>query len=382
MSLIGVALIFAYLFITESKAPDISSALNETQNFEHSLISVIITAKNEEEVIERCIISLQKQTYSNLEIILVDDSSSDLTVEVGEKLEKQDSRIHVVKAGPKPPGWLGKSWPCEAGHKASKGETMLFVDADSVFDPMTVELTSKRSETGHLDIYSISPQIELRGLWAHAVMPLLSSTINLLYPMIKVNDPSSDRAYVFGTFILVRRSVYEAIGGHERVRDTLVEDAALGKNAKTGGYKLRVEKGNDLIRTEWEKDFSPIYRGLERIFSDSIKSYGPVSVLNAALMFFLGIYPICFAIGYCIAFGSASNSFVLSAGFAASLLAIVLVLLLASLELKHLTGKIGLYPLAYPVGFILYISAIITTSAKIFVTGSFRWKDEKYKIQN
>jgi chlorobactene glucosyltransferase len=385
--MLGMGFILAYLWSTERKAPSIRQPLagdkaQETTSTEFPLISVIITAKNEGQVIEKCVSSIRNQTYQNIEIIVVDDSSVDHTRDIVLNIVALDARVHLIEAGPKPNGWLGKSWPCQKGFEASRGDILLFVDADSIFDSAAIDLTRSRLENAKFDMYSISPRIALKGIWAHAVVPLLSSTINLLYPMVKVNDPSSERAYVFGTFIMVRRSVYQAIGGHERVKDTLVEDAAIAQKAKSMGYRLRVEKGDGLIETEWEEEFSAIYQGMERIFSESIRSYGPLSVLNAVLIFFLGLYPIVFVIASVYLLATTPLSLgpllVLSIGFAASIADVAMILTVASFELRNLTGRISIYPLVYPLGFFLYMCAIITTARKVFSSKSLAWKGEKY----
>jgi chlorobactene glucosyltransferase len=380
--------IFVYLRITESRAPSIpldkTENLGERDSRAKPFVSIIITARNEEKAISKCISSLGIQTYANCEIIVVDDSSTDRTLQISQEFASRDSRIRAVEAGAKPNGWVGKSWACHRGFESSKGEILLFVDADSTFSPDTLELCLERFASGDYDMYSISPKIGLDGIWAHAVLPLLSSTINLLYPMIKVNSDTSKRAYVFGTFILVNRSVYEAIGGHEKVRTTLVEDAAIAANAKSGGFKLCVERGGGLITSEWETNFTAIYQGLERVFSDSIKTYGRASILNALTMFFLGLYPITFITGY-VAIHSFQSPFagsthiLLTVGFAASILSIALALLVVGFELYEISGSGELFSFLYPIGFVLYISAIITTVRKVFYARSFVWKGAHYE---
>ena len=102
----------------------------------------------------------------------------------------------------------------------------------------------------------------------------------------------------FGTFFLVRRTIYEKTGGHSSVRSEIVEDAAMGNLVKTSGYLLRVERGTQFLETVWEDDFRSIYVGLERIFSTSVKGIGSLSLLNAAFLIFVIIYPLLFLAGY------------------------------------------------------------------------------------
>jgi chlorobactene glucosyltransferase len=390
LSALGLLLILIYLLRTESQAPHISSYVKDrVKNEIEPLVSVIIAARNEEEKISRCISSLSAQHYRNLEIIVVDDNSSDKTKSIAETFETKDHRVKVVSAGVKPWGWVGKSWPCQVGFQNSKGKILLFVDADSVFGPLSVGNSLSYFEGSDLDMFSISPRVNLKGIWSKATLPIVSGGINLLYPMKKVNDKQSKRAYVFGTFIMIKRSVYDSLGGHAAIRERIVEDAAIAQLVKSNGFKLRVMIGDGLIKTDWESDFKSIYHGLERIFSDSIRSYGLVSLLNAALIFVIGLYPIFFIMGFAIYsallgnlfLGSDLASLILVAGLTASVLNILFALSLGVNELHHLQGKrnVGLAPLLYPVGFCLFMSAIVTSTIKVKRSRGIEWKGQKFE---
>jgi chlorobactene glucosyltransferase len=370
----------SYLIYTGRKAPKFSDSIrNLTASRESPLISVIVAAKNEEKTLTKCLESLLGQSYRNLEILTIDDSSSDGTLEVARKVSQKDSRVGVLEADPKPRDWVGKSWPCWKGYESSKGEILLFVDADSTFHSKIVEYASSYLASSNLDVLSISPKIESMSIWAKAVVPLITGAINLLYPMVKVNDPNSDRAYVFGAFFLVKRSVYEAIGGHKEVRLEIVEDAAIARRAKSAGFKLRVERGADFFSTEWESSLSSIFHGLERVSSVSIRSYGLVAILNAVLLFFVGLYPLGFFFGYLVAYLLGSHvGLVLAIGFIASLLDITALLVVTSLELRIIGSKLGGTPILYPLGVAIFIAAIVTTSVKVTTGRGITWKDRGY----
>ena len=382
LSLVGVSLIFFYLRITERESPHISAS----QRTNEPLLSVIITAKNEQDTIGSCITSLQAQSYRNIEILVVDDNSRDRTKEIATNFQT-DSRVRVISLSEKPSNFLGKSWACQKGFENSRGEMLLFVDADSTFNKEAVEISLSYLISNSLDMFSISPKVNLKGIWAYSTLPLVSAGINLLYPMKKVNDPKSKRAYVFGTFILVRRSVYESIGGHASVRDKLVEDAAIAQLAKSKGFKLKVALGESLIQTDWENDFHSVYHGMERVFSDSVRPYGLISILDAILLFFLGLYPLIF-IAFSILHGisllqSSFDPLIQYISFIASLLSVLFAILVSANELYHATGKkIAYQALLYPLGFVLFVSAIITTVIKVRRSQGFYWKGKKYTPMN
>jgi hypothetical protein len=238
-------------------------------------------------------------------------------------------------------------------------------------------------------MFSISPNVVLQGVWSKSTLPLVSAGINLLYPMNKVNDRDNKRAYVFGTFILIRRTVYKSIGGHEAVRDKIVEDAALAQIAKSKHYKLQVMIGDGLLTTDWESEFDSVYQGMERVFSDSIRPYGFASLANAALVFYVGLYPLLFAVGFAfysvfvseVFLGSSPNFFTLSIGFIVSIMGVLSSVSISANELKLLLGrrqKIGLTPLLYPLGYLLFTNAVITTTLKVTQSKGLQWKGQKF----
>ncbi len=377
LSVLGSVSILIYLLTTELEAPKFTHQSSaKTQNgTPMSKVSVIVTARNEEQMIENCLNSLASQTSKNMEIIVVDDSSTDRTAEIVTIAMSRDDKLRLIHAGQKPEGWVGKSWPCWRGFEESRGDFLLFVDADSTFEATVVERSLSYATRESIDVFSLSPRIKVHSVWAKTVLPLVSGAINFLYPMKKVNDKKSKRAYVFGTFILVRKSVYEKTGGHKQVRDQIVEDAAIAQLVKSLGFNLRIERGPEFLSTEWENDLGNIFNGLERVTSTSIKTYGLKSILNAVLLFFLIIYPIIFLLAFL-----ASRNFneILVLGAIASLLNVIVFMSLGAFEMKTVTGKIGPSIFIYFLGGIIFITAIITTSFKVALGKGIYWKGQGY----
>lgn len=377
LAFLGSLTILSYLIVTERSAPKFTDSLKEIKQCVESgfKVSVIIPARNEEQMIGNCLESIVGQTHKNLEIIVVDDMSTDNTHDFMTSYSAKHNSVRPVSAGEKPPGWVGKSWPCWRGYQESNGDYLLFVDADSTLAASSIETSLNYVVSKNIDMFSLSPRVKMHGIVARAVLPLISGAINLLYPMLKVNDKRSDRAYVFGTFVLVKRTVYEAIGGHEKVKNEIVEDAAIARAAKSAGYNLRIERGPQFVSTQWESDPRSIYNGLERVTSTSVRTFGMVSMINASLLFFLILYPLFFVATY-----ASLNpiSIVLLAGFIASILNIATFLALAEFEMNTISGKFGLSAFLYPVGGILFISAIVSTSIKVSNEKGIKWKGQEY----
>ncbi|MHB2037165.1 MAG: glycosyltransferase family 2 protein, partial [Nitrososphaerales archaeon] len=200
LALLGSLTILAYLVATERSAPKFADSLKKTSlGIDSGIkVSVIIPARNEEQMILNCLESIVGQTHKNLEIIVVDDMSTDKTHDMVTSYAANHKNVRAVSAGVKPPGWVGKSWPCGRGFQESNGDFLLFVDADSALAASAIESSLKYVASKNIDMFSLSPRVEMQGMVARAVLPLISGAINLLYPMLKVNDKKSNRAYVFG----------------------------------------------------------------------------------------------------------------------------------------------------------------------------------------
>ncbi|MHB1253047.1 MAG: glycosyltransferase family 2 protein, partial [Candidatus Humimicrobiaceae bacterium] len=99
------------------------------------LVSVLIPARNEEKNIRRILNSMIKQDYPNLEILVLDDGSTDETSQIVEKFAEKDSRVRLIKGGPLPKGWKGKCYACHQLSKVAKGEYFVFTDADTLHCP-------------------------------------------------------------------------------------------------------------------------------------------------------------------------------------------------------------------------------------------------------
>jgi chlorobactene glucosyltransferase len=244
------------------------------------LISIIVPARNEARNIQRCIEGLQSQTYSNLETIIVDDGSTDATPDILDQLQTSardtpqrnpSQTITILTGFELPPGWAGKSHALHQGYQASQGEWLCFIDADTFANPQLISSTYQTAINLQADMLSILTYQELGGFWEKVILPLVFSALSVGFPADRVNDTQKADAIANGQFILIKRSVYEAVGGHEAVRDQIAEDKALAVLVKGAGYRLILGDGRELARTRmytslpeiWEGWVKNIYLGMQ-----------------------------------------------------------------------------------------------------------------------
>lgn len=249
-------------------------------------VNIIVPARNEERFIGKCLESLLNQDHPNYSIIAIDDSSTDRTAQIIKHYAEKSKKVIFVEAGPKPEGWAGKNWACYQGYLKSDADLLLFTDADSEHSKNLASLAVSRLINEGLDALTLVPRLICIDPWTKITLPFLSTFLHSRYSPLRVNDPAHGVGYFFGSFYMIRRSVYEAIGTHSDVRNELVEDGALGSRVKKGGFKLKMFRGEHLISAIWARDFSSLWNGLGRLI---IPLYA-VSKFNAISIFLVTFF--------------------------------------------------------------------------------------------
>ncbi len=228
----------------------------------NSLVSIIVPARNEEDSIKKCIDSLKALDYPEKEIIIVDGDSSDGTRQILARV----SGVRVIEEPALPKGWVGKNWACHTGFVNSKGELLLFTDADTVHAPESLKSSVRYLTENGLDMFSLIPRVVTEGFWEKALLPLVFQAIFVLTGGNRANDPRSHRFMVNGQYILIRRSAYEKVGGHEALRSRIDEDYRMAQALKGAGLKLRVVFAPDFMETRMYKNFHEMWEGWSKNF--------------------------------------------------------------------------------------------------------------------
>lgn len=263
------------------------------------LISVCIPARNEERNIGACVNALLAQDYPNLEVIVLDDRSSDATPMIMAEIASQDSRLHPISGSDLPKGWAGKPHALFQAAAQARGEWLCLVDADTTLLPGSLSSCYSKAFETDADMFTIMTFQVLGSFWEKVVMPLVITALSVGFSPRKINDPNQRDAIANGQFILIRRSTYVAIGGYESVKNSIVEDKALAERVKWNGYRLIVADGMSVVRTRmytslaerWEGWTKNIYLGLhDQPSLLMLGLFGGFVLLVAAI--FLPIWPL------------------------------------------------------------------------------------------
>lgn len=234
---------------------------------EEPFVSIIVPARNEERNIRRCVESLLAQDYGRFEVIVVDDGSTDATPRILDEIAATNphkDRLYVLRLRDAlPEGWAGKPHALQMGTQEARGEWFLYTDADTWHAPDALRFAITRASEGNIDLLSLGTQQELPGFWERVMMPMAYLGISMMYPVRLVNDPHSPVAIANGQFILIRRSVYEQIGGYARpdLRSTLLDDRDLAQVVKSQHYRLQLLDGRDYVHVQMYSGLREIWRG-------------------------------------------------------------------------------------------------------------------------
>jgi chlorobactene glucosyltransferase len=227
-------------------------------------VSVLIPARDEERRIGQTVRALLAQTYPALEIVVVNDRSTDGTAAILAGFA--DDRLRVVTGEEPPPGWLGKPWALHEAAAHARGELLLFMDADIHYEPEGIAAAVAYLERSGVPMIALLPRLEMHGFWEHLAMPNLATMAFSVMPLWLANRTRSRvLAIGGGPGNLVFRADYEAVGGHEALKDSVVDDVALARLLRGGGRRTEMVRADDLVSVR-------MYHGLREVVDGFTKN--------------------------------------------------------------------------------------------------------------
>ncbi len=322
-------------------------------------VSVIVPARNEEACLAACLESLVAQEEVSREIVVVDDHSTDRTREIACSFPD----VQVIPADPLPSGWTGKNNAVVTGVHHARGAWLLFTDADTVHLPGSLARAIDEAEQKQADMLSYSPEQVAKSFWERAVMPVIFAELAAVYRPSRVSDPQSPAAAANGQYLLIRRDIYDAIGGHAAVADSLLEDVALARTVKQSGRRIAFRYGGDAVRTRMYRNFAQLREGwtknLALLFSQA-------ELLASFRLLEGGVF---FASLALLGASLATHHLALASGFA-----LPPALILKRISRAHFSWGANLLA---PVGLFMF-SYLLLRSAHAHSRGGVEWKGRRY----
>ena len=327
-------------------------------------VDVIIPARNEEDCLGRCLQSLVAQQGISFRITVIDDGSTDRTRAIAESFPG----VRVLSAGELRPGMTGKVSALVTGAAGSAAKWLLFTDADTFHYPGSLAASVREAEDRKVDLFSYSPEQETASWWELAVMPLVFADLERTYSLESVNDPADATVAANGQYILVRRHVYEALGGHRALPLNVLEDIELAKLFKVSGHRIWFGHGAGMVRTRMYRTFSAMWegwsKGLAILFRRPVLLAARRTVEFVAIALLVAVGLVTMAQHHV---GRGAVLFVIGALFYLNLL--------RRIRHAHFPWKANL--MAF-IGLPIYVSLLLRSHLHLNRRGELTWKGRKY----
>jgi chlorobactene glucosyltransferase len=248
------------------------------------LVSILIPARNEELNIKQCITSVLDQNYTDFEIIVLDDNSSDTTPQILAEIAGRDERLHLLRGESLPSGWTGKNWACHQLSRAARGDVLLFMDADTYMRPTALSATVGALKDNETGLLSALPA-EVTITWGEKfIVPIIHWAIACIMPLVLAfKNWVPFIAVSHGQYMCFSREAYNQIGGHAAVRNRIVEDKAITSLIVKAGIKWRLFDGTSILSCR-------MYRSSKEAAEGLIKNLFPFFGYNIPYFVFVWIW--------------------------------------------------------------------------------------------
>jgi len=330
-------------------------------------VTIVLAARDEAGAIEPAVRSLLAQDYPALEVIAVDDRSSDGTGRILDRLAAADARLAVLHLSALPEGWLGKNHALHEGARRGRGEFLLFTDADVLLAPDALRRAVGAASRGELEHLAVMPEIHARGWLLRASVAAFVFYFVLAIPPWRTRSPRRPEALGIGAFNLVRRRTYAAAGGHAAIPLRPDDDLALARSLKRAGARAALCSGVGVVAVEWYPRLSGLIEGMMKNIFCALGYSGIRAVLAVAAILLGNVLPFAAA-----PFAPAPARW----AFAAS--AALLVLLVG------LSGRaVGLPPasgLLFPAAALIWAWIVARGAITTLRRGEIVWRGTRYPL--
>jgi glycosyltransferase involved in cell wall biosynthesis len=347
----------------------VSDSATDGRNASSSLpsISVIVPARNEAAQIRNGLTTLLNSTGVEIEIIAVNDRSTDATGRIMDELALTESRLKVIHIVQLPEGWLGKNHAMHVASQVATGELLLFTDGDILFEPCAIETAVRHFVHQKLQHLCLLPRMLPGSIFENAVVTFfgLAFAVGMQLHLIKTRWPLSYAGV--GAFNLVDKQFYRSIGGHTPIAMDILDDVKLGKMIKNNGGTIDFQMAQELLSVRWQPSLWGVVTGLEKNGFASLNYSIPQFLLFTFVFVMTMMFP--YVAPFVLTLQNAS-------GFVAT--AILWHLAFAFVVIR-MPGGLPLTPL-FPVGAILMAFAYWRSTFITLRQGGVRWRDSFYPL--
>ncbi len=375
------------------RVPDLSGAAYDDPANELPSVSIIVPARNEEACVEAALRSILDLDYPRLEVIAIDDRSTDGTSAILDQLaggcptsarlsqmwEPSSTHIYSADVGhPRlkvlhvtqlPDGWLGKTHAMWQGAQHASGDWLLFTDADIFFRRDALRRAVACAEQTGADHFILFPTLDTRSFGEAMMYGFFQMMFAFAHRPWKVSDPKATDSLGVGAFNLIRRRVYEEIGTYRALRLAVLDDMDLGERVKSTGHRQRCAFGRGLIRLHWGHGVRGIIDNLTKNFFAILRYSLPRALGACALILFVNEMPFA---GLLFAPGWARLGF----GVALCSMGCMYV------GMSRYSPISPLCLFAHPLSSALFVYTVLRSTASTLWNGGVTWRGTKYSLDD
>ena len=343
------------------------SDFNSTPDAGWPKLSLIFAARDEAQKLSPALASMIEIDYPGLEIIAVDDRSNDATSQILDDFAAAHPRLTVIHVTQLSDGWLGKPHALYLAAEAAQGDWLVFTDADVTFSRDSLRRAVSLAIANRADHLSLLARAEMIGFWEKLVMTFFALGFLLGTEPWLASDPRSKRYIGIGAFQMLRRDVYDSVGGMRRLAMEVVEDMKLGKLVKQGGFRSIVGRVTDEISVRWQAGLGNLVRGTTKNFFAATGFSLPFAALQVFGLLLMSVFPwVALALAH---------------GWPRALAAVsVACAILLHTAVTRETHTPPLYSLSHPVAALIFTWMLVRSTIVTLWRGGIVWRDTFYPL--
>ncbi len=331
-------------------------------------VSVIVACRDEERHVANTLESLLSIDYPDFEVIAVDDRSRDRTGEIIASLSATDERITPLTVSTLPPDWLGKPHAQNLAANHARGDWLLFTDADVLHHPQLLRTTISRAITRDLDYLTVIPHNETESAWVRCLMTQAFTLLVLLLGLwTSSRRRQSWEAVGAGAYMLLRRNLYEAMGGHSRLKLAVIDDVELGRAVRRFGGRYEMAYAGRWCQVPWSPTLPEMFRVTRKNAFAAVGFSWPLLIVATIVLVALNcLLPV---------FGVFHSSLWIAAVVAWLSLALMYA------ALAPVTGTASWSFMAHPITVVVGLAALWNSALTISQAGGIDWRDTFYPLK-
>jgi hypothetical protein len=215
-------------------------------------------------------------------------------------------------------------------------------------------------------------------VWTKITLPVISTFLHTRFSAIRVNDPAKKTGYFFGSFFIIKKTTYDSVGTHEGVKHEIIEDGALGKKVKEGGFRMRMVRGDHLVEAVWARDWPTLWNALKRLMIPLFLQNGKIAVGIFFAVLFLLFMPYVFLV-YSIPFAASSASF--SAVLVSSAVSSALLFSACVIDARALQIRM-IHAVCAPLGSLIVVGGFLSGLVQAKRSSAVSWRGRTYSMKD